>query len=236
MLDYPAPLAMSGERQTKASQLEQAIRNDIMRGRLAPGSKLRLKDLASRYDAGAIPLREALSRLAASGFVLAQDQRGFQVMPVSADEIRDITRVRVHIEGEALRDSIAHGDIKWESRLISAHYRLERTPLAIVEEGVSQLNPEWEACHEEFHNTLISACSSPLLIEYSTMLRDQTARYRYLSMRYESERERDIPAEHRALLDAAMDRDPHAAVSQLELHYQRTTEWVLAQSISGLAS
>jgi DNA-binding GntR family transcriptional regulator len=100
------------EKRTMASQLEARIRQDIINGQLAPGSRLRLKELAEAYDVGVIPLREALSRLASSGFVSAADQKGFSVGRISAAEIADITAARLHIECKALADSIRQGDVE----------------------------------------------------------------------------------------------------------------------------
>jgi len=68
---------------TMASALADSLRGDIIKGVHAPGAKLAIKELCQRYDAGAIPMREALSRLATSGLVVAQDQRGFRVADVS---------------------------------------------------------------------------------------------------------------------------------------------------------
>lgn len=60
------------------------------------------------------------------------------------------------------------------------------------------------------------------------MLRDQTARYRMLSVHYEDGAERDIPAEHHALFDAALARDVDKACELLAQHYETTTRAVLA--------
>src|SRR5258706_3900288 len=114
---------------TMASTLATGIRSDIISGAWQPGTKLRIKELCERYGAGAIPMREALSRLATSGFVLAEDQRGFRVSEVSAHELTDITETRVHIECEALRQSVCNGGLDWEEKLIGAHYRLTRLPM-----------------------------------------------------------------------------------------------------------
>ena len=60
-------------------------------------------------------MREALSRLATSGFVVAEDQRGFRVADVSAAELTDITDTRIHVECEALRRAIAQGGLTGKS-------------------------------------------------------------------------------------------------------------------------
>ncbi|OMQ40973.1 GntR family transcriptional regulator [Pseudomonas putida] len=217
------------EKRTMASQLEVRVRQDIINGRLMPGSRLRLKELADFYDAGVIPLREALSRLAATGFVDAEDQKGFSVGRISAQEIRDITDTRLHIECRALALSISQGDVEWESRVIAAHHRLDRLP---VIEGVERLlKPEWEVAHDAFHKALLSSCGSSWLLRFAATLRDQTARYRLLSMHYADSDSRDVRGEHKSLLDAALSKDIKAACEILSAHYEETTQRVLSHEL-----
>ncbi|WP_420993087.1 GntR family transcriptional regulator [Cupriavidus sp. 30B13] len=213
---------------TWASILELTVREDIIQGKLPAGSKLRLKELAERYQAGVIPLREALSRLCATGFVVAIDQKGFRVAELSASELLDITRVRQQIETQALRDAIAAGDVEWEGQLIAAHHRLRRLPVLLPGEG-RHMNPEWEAAHADFHAALVAGCGSPWLLRFSALLRDQTARYRLLSMQLPGTgRKRDVAAEHEAIVDAAINGDADLACALLNRHFQETTNLVMA--------
>lgn len=87
------------------------------------------RKMPSFYGAGVIPLCEVLSRLAATGFVDSEGQKGFSVGRISAQEIRDITNTRLHIECRTLTLSISQGDVEWESRVLAAHYRLDRLPV-----------------------------------------------------------------------------------------------------------
>ncbi|RUT42396.1 FCD domain-containing protein [Pseudomonas sp. PAMC 29040] len=214
-----------------ASQLEARIRQDIINGHLAPGSRLRLKELADAYDVGVIPLREALSRLASSGFVSAADQKGFSVGRISAAEIADITAARLHIECKVLADSIRQGDVEWESRVLAAHHRMDR--LTIVEGPERLLKLEWENAHDVFHQALISSCNSATLLRLCVSLRDQTARYRFLSMHYPQSHGRDVQNEHRQLMEAALAKDIDMACELLSCHYQTTTDSVLKHALLG---
>ena len=217
------------EKQTMAAQLEALVRSDIINGRLMPGSRLPLKTLAEHYQAGTIPLREALSRLAASGFIKAEQQKGFSVNRISADEIRDITRVRIQIESQALTDAIQHGDVEWETRVLAAHHRLSRITSfdPLPEAG----NSQWEATHETFHFALISSCKSPWLLQFAKTLYDQTARYRFISLHYNNTDNRNIAVEHRSLMEAALARDAATACKILASHYQTTAHNVLKHEL-----
>jgi DNA-binding GntR family transcriptional regulator len=212
-----------------ASQLEARVRDDIINGRLMPGSRLPLKELAEHYQAGTIPLREALSRLAASGFIKAEQQKGFSVNRISTDEILDITRVRIHIESQALTDSIKLGDVDWETRVLAAHHRLSRLPA--YDNTPEAHNGPWETTHETFHFALISSCNSPWLLQFAKTLHDQTARYRFLSLHYSQADSRDIAVEHHALMEAALARDTKTACKLLANHYQTTANNVLQHEL-----
>ena len=181
-------------------------------------------------------MREALSRLATSGFVIAEDQRGFRVANVSSEELTDITEARIHIECEALRRSIEHGDLDWEEKLAGAHHRLSRLPM--LAEGAAGVDAEWERAHMAFHSALIGGCDSKWLIALAELLRDQTARYRNLSVASTSrptkgnrvDGTRDVRTEHEQIANAALARDAHRACALLAEHLKATTQLVLRRT------
>ena len=67
------------------------LERDILAGKLLPGSRLAIAELAQHYDIGATPLREGLSRLVSRGLIVAIGQRGFRVASVSREDLADIT-------------------------------------------------------------------------------------------------------------------------------------------------
>src|SRR3954467_11543750 len=93
------------------------LRTDILFGRLAPGSRLRLEALSQRYGASVGTMRELLNRLVSDGPVVAEGQRGFDVAPVSASEFRDVGALRLLLETHAMSQSFAAGDLDWEGRV-----------------------------------------------------------------------------------------------------------------------
>src|SRR3954470_19447258 len=82
------------------------MRNDILELRLEPGSKLVLEELRDKYDVGASPLRESLSRLAQEGLVTGEDRRGFRVAPITEVDFVDLTMLRQEIEVLAVTRSV----------------------------------------------------------------------------------------------------------------------------------
>ena len=213
-------------RETLASIAYQRLLDDIIGGQLQPGSKLRLHSLTERYKVGNSPLREALNRLSANGMVQREENRGFRVSPASSEELSELIRTRCWLEEIALRESIRRGDVVWEEGVLLAFHRLSRKN-RLFDEQYIQFDGTWEDLHRAFHLSLLSACNSKILLGFCEQLHEQALRYRNLSS-MKADRERHEPAEHRAVRDAAMNRDADKAVELLRAHYRITGEIVLA--------
>lgn len=227
-MDITLDNADTGASRTMASVLADAILQDIVTGALPPGSKLKIRELADRYQAGVIPLREAVSRLAMSGFVEAEDQRGFRVTQVSREDLEDVTSVRQCIETEALRDAIESGNLEWEGAVLSAFHQVNSLPTVIGDPP--RMNPAWERAHDNFHTTLLAGCRSKWLKHFAATLRTQTARYRHMSLRSEHAEERNVAKEHEGIVKAVLARDADLACELLSQHFAVTTQLVLERT------
>jgi GntR family transcriptional regulator, carbon starvation induced regulator len=206
------------------SQAFERIRNDILLGTLRPNERLKIQALSERYEIGATAVREALSRLVTDGLVESEDQKGFCVAPVSKDDLIDLTETRIAIEGMAVRKAIAHGDLEWESQVLSSFHRLSRTPPPTTIAN----HAAWALAHRQFHESLVAQCGSPWLLRLCGMLYDKSERYRNLAERSTSPAERDTANEHRELMDAiAMERNADKAVALLGAHFRATTDVIL---------
>ena len=117
---------------TRTELVYETLRRELLNGQLPPGSKLKMIDLAERFSASQSVVREALTRLAEQGLVVATPQRGFRVRDLSVEDIAQLTEARVEIEALALRLAIRRGDIHWETSVLSTHHVLERTPVAYL--------------------------------------------------------------------------------------------------------
>jgi DNA-binding GntR family transcriptional regulator len=217
------PLPKNGiqREQPLAEQAFQLLRGRILRCDIEPGAKLKVETLQREHGFSSSPLREALNRLAQEGLVKSDERRGFRAAPVTVADLRDVTRMRLLVDGEALRDAMKQGDDAWEGQAIAAFHRLEKVEGRITGPGPLTLNAEWSLLHKQFHAALLAACTSPKLLELSASLFDQAERYRRLSMRWRRE-PRHKAAEHKRILDAALGRDAKAAAALLADHISRT--------------
>lgn len=224
MARTPALVTDSGTA-TRATNLYDQLRSDLLDGELTPGSKLAIEALCERYSVSQTPLREALSRLVADGLVQRLEQRGFAVSSISAADLAEITRTRCWLEELALRESIAHRSTAWEEALVLAHHRLARTPRSLSADRF-QDNPDWEPLHRAFHRALISGCGSRWLLGFCEQLADQHHRYRRLSAP-RSFTKRAVKGEHEQLVEAALAGRADEAAALLRAHFERTASVIL---------
>lgn len=210
--------------ETRAGDVLQRMRQDIVNCVLKPGEKLRFESLRERYDVSFSTLREALSRLAAENLVVAEGQRGFVVAPVSIADLNDLTDARVLIEREALAKAIRKGDDLWEGNILSTFHRMEKLQQRIGREYY--LSDEWSVMHGKFHFSLVAACGSPVLLEIRAKLFERAHRYRRMSSQFRTKwREKDV--EHKMIVDAVLERNADSALRLIERHIRETSENVI---------
>mgnify|MGYP003287850779 CR=1 FL=1 len=75
-----------------------ALREAIGRLELVPGQRLRLEELAGRFDVSLTPVRHALRRLESEGLVVSLPRRGSRVAPLSVEELEEIQALRLGLE------------------------------------------------------------------------------------------------------------------------------------------
>ncbi len=213
-------LAPNAPTKTLVESIFGSIRADILSCRHPPGGKLSIEKLRASYGVSGGPVREALCRLTAEGFVVAEGQRGFRVADAVIGELIDITKNRIWIEAMALRSSFVHGTIEWEGQLIAAEHCLRAEQAKRDREALQEPSGEWENAHRAFHFALISACGSAQLIRYRGQLIDMAERYRRLACRQLSRvsGRGGRASDHAALIDAALARDAKRAVEIIEHH------------------
>jgi DNA-binding GntR family transcriptional regulator len=218
------PLAPNGAA-TLVSGIADRLRIEILGGRIEPGAKLRADDLKTKFEVSLTPVREALMRLSAEGLVIAEDQRGFRVAPVSLHNLKEVTELRVALECLALRLAIEAGDLEWESNIVATAHRLAALTSRPAG-GQAVINEEWEKWHRKFHFALIAACNMPLLIAFCKTANDLCDRYRRIYLPFI--RPVDRLKDHNRIAEAACKRDGGLAVKLLEEHVRRTESIIVA--------
>lgn len=222
-------MAQAAGKQTRADQLYNQMRADIFAARLEPGRRLKFPDLCVEYETSVGVAREVLARLAAERLVTAQAHQGYAVIQLSASELIDLTTARVEIESLTFRQSVLHGSAEWEAEALASHHLLARLGLSGAD-ATDELREAWYVAHEKFHLALLKGCPSRRILDFAISLREEAELYRRWAVPLGGEETRDVEAEHRAMLDAALARDADEASTLLRAHIATTSDILLAGS------
>jgi GntR family transcriptional regulator, carbon starvation induced regulator len=212
------------ETDTLSERAASLVERDIIAGALAPGARLGIVDLVQRYEIGATPLREGLSRLVSRGLIVGIGQRGFRVADVSREDLLDITRMRTVVEVEALRLAMAHGDDAWEAGILSTLHQMRRH-IERTGNDFREGAPDFDRLHKGFHTALLAACGSKRLLTAHSDLYDQAYRYRRVMMRAFDSGKKFVAA-HQSLADRVLARDVAGAQAMLGSHLHSTLDIV----------
>lgn len=195
-------------------QCFEQLENDIITNVLVPGEKLRIEMLKKRFGVGQSPLREALSRLVASGLVTVKHNKGFYVAPISENDIRDIYETFNLIENLTLQKSLEHGDDRWAATIVASLYELS---LAETQKKIID-SKTWQERNYAFHLALVSGCNSPALLQIRNELYKRFDRYCHMSFSVMKHSLEHNHKAHQELADAALKRDATKACNVMNAH------------------
>ena len=137
---------------------------------LSPGVHLGQAELAKKFGASRVPIREALKLLTADGIVLHDPNRGFFIASLSSDEARQLYRMRHLLEAEIL------ATVQWPNKkqLTELEKQLEQME-QLLAAGTS---PEWVEAHRSFHQMIFDLSPQRFIVEEVQRLLRLTDRYR----------------------------------------------------------
>jgi DNA-binding GntR family transcriptional regulator len=184
-----------------------AVRAEILAGRLPAGTTLRQEELAERFAVSRMPVREALKRLESEGLVEVLPSRRVRVASLSRREIEDVYDMRAALEPLAVRLAVP--------RLTRAHLRDAAHALEAAEDESDA--ETFGVRNAAFHLALMDACERPRLLAAIASLLDVSDRYQRAALR-DVEHTMLVRDEHRRLLDAARRGDGDEAARVAEAH------------------
>jgi DNA-binding GntR family transcriptional regulator len=203
------------------------LRAAIVRGDLAPGSKIRQQATALELGVSLIPVREALKTLAGEGAVTYHPQRGYFVTELPNDAIAQIYAVRSLLESATECDAMPRiGES--ETTAMRVHLRTQERA-AEDHDAVEMI-----AANRGFHFIIFERCENPWLIRFVTQLWDAVDPYRVLSYRrmWLEADQRVVPSEilteHERIVTALERHNPDRALRLLEKHRERSRAFLSA--------
>lgn len=199
------------------------LRADIVSGHFRPSSRLKFANITERYKVGVGTVREALSHLVSQGFVTLEANKGYAVAPVSIEELREVSAHYIELEQKAFTNAMARGGDEWEANIVFCHHKLRAIESCSWEERVAR-HSQWVERHRQFHESLVSACDGTWLLRLRSIMFDQMERYRFLTKMAKGNDGKGRGAEHRMLMEAALDRDAESALRLVDAHVQKTAK------------
>lgn len=191
------------------------LRRDIVRGVFEPLERLKVEHLTQFYPAGHTPIREAISRLLGTGLISHEPQKGYRVADVSVDDYNDVLDIYQRLRRLALDMAMARGDQAWEERVVvQMHRSLKVRPVDAEQDP--EARELWQRAYGALQAELVSGCNSPALIRIFRDIGARAERYGNLFGDVSSELNRDHGAEHRAIVEALIDRDPQRVQALLD--------------------
>jgi DNA-binding GntR family transcriptional regulator len=161
-LNLPAALHLVEplDRQTLGERAYAQLADLLISGRMAPGEKLSLRAAADVLGVSIMPVRAAVSRLVADKALEVTPNRAVRVPLLSAGQFRDLTKVRIAIEGHAAEQAAGHRD----DNDLSAIARAEEAMRLESELPAPDL-PRAVELNKTFHFAVYEAAHSPILVE-----------------------------------------------------------------------
>jgi len=202
--------------------VEQRLRNDIVSGAFAFGSRLVMEDLASRYGVSHMPIREALRVLHGEGLVVIEHNRGAHVRPMYSGFIEDLFDMRAAVETMLARRAAQRRTADHLKRLREAAAKLEAHVAAGAYESVPVAN-------REFHRTINDAAGHPAALpivdSHWLLLAALLKRYGYGDDRFAR-----VIEEHQQLVQAIDRGDGYAASVLMGAHIEKAKQNLLERS------
>jgi DNA-binding GntR family transcriptional regulator len=166
--------AMETHRSSLAEEAYQAIRHDIVRCTLAPGTAVTRAQLADHYHAGQAAVREALSRLYQEQLVQVLPREGYLIAPITLKQVYDVLDTRLIIEPAAARLSAGRVDA---SHLRYLHQQC-RLPDRVQDREALRRFVE---ANTAFHVAIARATGNERLAEIVASMLDSMERFMYAS-------------------------------------------------------
>ncbi len=191
-----------------AERLYSAIRDMTIAYRIKPGERLNEVELARQLGGSRTPLREALNRLAAEGFLTFRRSQGFYCREFKPREIHELYQLRSIIEAAAARLVCEQSS---DSELDELARFLERTG----PEEHDRTSADLVALDEQFHRSLMAMSRNDEMMRVLDNINARIKFFRWVDM---DARRAATQGEHRDILAAIRARDPDLAAKRMGQH------------------
>lgn len=222
----PASTAALAEPSTEVNLVDRVysrLRGDIIEARLDAGTPLRERELAERLQVSRVPIREALPRLEAGGFVRIEPRRPAVVTHVSFDDLDELFELRGPIEATVARLAAARVAEGADPAALLALLADARS--ALDGESTGDAHQHFMCCNGLLHAEIVRLAGNPLLERVMAPLADRTDRLNGVSQHHDRESRHE---EHVLLVEAITTGNAELAGSCAVVHIERERRRAMA--------
>jgi DNA-binding GntR family transcriptional regulator len=194
----------------KSRSIYLALRERILSNDIAPGTRLVMRDVANRYEASDIPVREALRMLERDGLVETAPYRGARVTTLTAKEVEETYFIRSHLE--SIATGLAAERIT-DSELAQLDALMTRMSAAVDAKN----GPTFSDLNREFHRTIVASCGNDMLRELTMDIWQRHSGFQRV-FRMVPGRIATSQTEHEGIMAALRDHDAERAARLALLH------------------
>jgi DNA-binding GntR family transcriptional regulator len=211
-------------RSSLRQQIADALRDEVLTGRLQAGRHFTVKEIAELYGVSATPVREALVDLAAQGLLDVEQHRGFQVRRLTAADFRSLSEARLFVVEAAFRQMAERGMGDLPAAAVASVRRRAEAAASAAQAGSLDV---LVGCDLRFWRELTAIGGNPHICEFLDRIRTQTWVYAVPHLRALRDPAGVCWAGHVALVDAVAARDTAAAydlTTQADAHTRALIE------------
>ncbi len=209
---------LAKKKPSRAESLYLAVKDMAILFEFKPGERINEVELAQRLGASRTPLREALNRLVAEGFLVLKQDRGFFCRDLKPREMFELYQFRAVLEVAAIRLACEQATEQEVTDL--AHFLDQTGP----QEG-DRSSEELVALDEFFHEKIMALSRN---MEMSRTLENINARIKYFRWVGMDSMREQTQHQHRAIIRALMARDADLAAHRMNAHITRRLEQITA--------
>lgn len=211
---------------TAQQMVVDQLRSEILSGKLPPGARVVQAEVARRMGVSTTPVREALRELASRRLLDLQPHHEVKVHTPTEQELVEVYEMRLLLEPAVITKVI---DKSADDELRSAESFLKK-----MEHAADAA--EWLHLARQFHTFIDGLARSPELVRMVSQLRDRSVHYTAVRLRSTPHRAEHRNAQHRALLEACLDRDRKRAIATVKQHVESTVALVYGSDAPAVGS
>ena len=206
-----------------SAQVENALKEQILSGRLPPGQRIDLQSLAKAWNVSPTPLRDAARSLATQGLVSVSPRRGVFVAAVDKKALKEIFELRMALECAATELATPIVPLQEVEDALAAYKRARDA--TSERERLKAL----AAIDNLIHDVILRNCGNSRLIKIMNGLRDQVRWSQQTIIAQVPEPYNDTLPEHIRIAEAVCRRDTAAAVAAMREHLESAYRRVVSR-------